>query len=323
VNNTRISVAICTYNGSRFLHEQLQSIARQRRLPDEIVACDDGSTDDTIRLLAMFSHKVGLPVRIILNEQRLGAAKNFEKAISLCRGDIIVLADQDDIWRPDKLQRLVVALDGNPGAAYAFSDADMIDGNGALLGVRMWGAFGFTPYLHSFTASSQLQILLRQNLIVGASMAFRAHLKNLILPVPSGWMHDYWIVLLGSAISYGVPVPVPLLMYRRHAEQTCGWKKKDMWQSINESMASDEEVLLRKLEQFRELQMRLRLYYASTRYPIERLASLHEKELHLSNRVKLRSAAGLTRIRGVLLEAITGRYQRFSNSWLSIVRDLS
>ena len=92
-----LSVSMCTYNGARFLREQLESIASQIRLPDELVVCDDGSTDATLAILTEYAKAVRFPVRIQCNTSRLGPAKNFEQAISLCKGEIIVLSDQDDI----------------------------------------------------------------------------------------------------------------------------------------------------------------------------------------------------------------------------------
>ena len=90
MRGVRISVAMCTYNGAEFLPAQLESIFAQTRTADEIVVCDDGSTDETRSLI---------PQNVILheNEKKLGTAKNFERAIGLCTGDVIVLSDQDDV----------------------------------------------------------------------------------------------------------------------------------------------------------------------------------------------------------------------------------
>src|SRR5260370_27009832 len=98
-----ISVAMCTFNGARFLPEQLQSIALQTLQPSELVICDDGSTDGTVGILQSFALSARFPVRIFCNQETLGPARNFEKAIGLCDGEIISLCDQDDVWRPEKL----------------------------------------------------------------------------------------------------------------------------------------------------------------------------------------------------------------------------
>lgn len=92
----RISVALCTHNGSAYLTEQLASIAAQTRLPDELVVCDDRSSDDTPRLLADFAARAPFPVQVVVNSENLGSTAKFAKAISLCQGDFIALSDQAD-----------------------------------------------------------------------------------------------------------------------------------------------------------------------------------------------------------------------------------
>ena len=113
---------MCTYNGAEFLQAQLESILAQTRPPDEIVVCDDGSTDDTEAVLKRFSGLV-----LHLNKQNLGSVKNFEQAIGLCTGDIIALSDQDDVWREDKLHSIEQAFRKTPTAGLVFSDAEIVD----------------------------------------------------------------------------------------------------------------------------------------------------------------------------------------------------
>ena len=101
-----ISIALCTYNGERFLRKQLDSYIQQTRLPDELVICDDGSKDRTLEILEEFAAKAPFSVRIYQNVQNLGWSKNFEKAINLCTGDLIALSDQDDEWLSHKLAKI-------------------------------------------------------------------------------------------------------------------------------------------------------------------------------------------------------------------------
>ena len=113
-----VSVALCTYNGTRYLKDQIDSIASQTRVPHELVVCDDCSSDDTVKILEAFASRAPFPVRLSVNPTNLGSTKNFAQAIALCRGDIIALCDQDDVWHPAKLERLasVFAVDGcRPG----------------------------------------------------------------------------------------------------------------------------------------------------------------------------------------------------------------
>jgi glycosyltransferase involved in cell wall biosynthesis len=93
----KISIAMCTYNGAAFLPAQLQSILTQSRRPDEIIICDDRSTDDTRSILETFKNESPIPVILNINDQNLGSVRNFERAINLCTGDVIALSDQDDV----------------------------------------------------------------------------------------------------------------------------------------------------------------------------------------------------------------------------------
>src|SRR5215510_13144854 len=99
----KISIAMCTHNGAPYLAEQLNSILAQTRLPDEVVVCDDCSSDNSRAILESFASKAPFLVSLQFNEQRLGSTKNFEKTIELCQGDVIALCDQDDVWSIEKL----------------------------------------------------------------------------------------------------------------------------------------------------------------------------------------------------------------------------
>src|SRR5256885_16928924 len=124
---------MCTFNGARFLGAQLASIATQERPPDELVVCDDGSSDGSVELVRAFALRASFSTRLVTNDIKLGSTKNFEKAISLCQGAIIALADQDDVWYPNKLGRIEKAFLQSSQIVLAFSDADLIDDNSCLL----------------------------------------------------------------------------------------------------------------------------------------------------------------------------------------------
>lgn len=322
MSRLRISVALCTYNGSRYLEEQLKSIASQIRLPDELVVCDDCSSDNTVSLLTAFASQVSFKVSVVSNEERLGPAKNFEKAIRLCTGDIVALSDQDDVWNPSKLERLVLALEEHPSAAYAFSDAEMVDHEGSLLGYTLWEAVGQRNAIAQFSGSGQLAVLLRHNVVPGASLAFRKTFRDIILPIPSGWMHDYWIVLLGSTLSSGVPVSEALFMYRRHAEQTLGWRKKTFLEVFRTSLMTGQQESWNKVKQFQQLLARVQSVSALMQCSAENESLVKQKEMHLMKRAEIRSSKGISRALKVVVELTTGRYRRFSNNWHSVIRDL-
>ena len=125
----KTSVAMCTYDGERFLQDQLVSISSQSRLPDEMVVCDDNSSDETWSILCSFSKSAPFPVRLIRNERNLGVVENFEKALRLTSGDVVFLSDQDDVWRIDKIERISEHFETNPATGMVITDAEMVDEN--------------------------------------------------------------------------------------------------------------------------------------------------------------------------------------------------
>jgi glycosyltransferase involved in cell wall biosynthesis len=138
----KLSIAMCTYNGSAYLSEQLQSFAAQTRPPHELVISDDQSNDGRTReIIKAFARDSPFTVRLSVNNQTLGSKQNFVIAIGRCTGDIIFLCDQDDVWRSDKLARIEETFKSNPGPGLVFSDAEVVDEDlqkVALLGGRFW-----------------------------------------------------------------------------------------------------------------------------------------------------------------------------------------
>ena len=198
-----ISVALCTFNGADFLREQLDSIATQTILPNELVVSDDGSSDATISILRDFAARAAFPVRILQTESKLGSSKNFEYAIRHCTATIVALSDQDDIWRSHKLEKLRTALNDNNDAGFVFSDSDLIDENGQPLHARAWQWHGFDSASYNVeTPNQQFRRLISGSFVTGATMAFRRHLFPTLQPFPVEWYHDVWIAMVSNAFQW-------------------------------------------------------------------------------------------------------------------------
>lgn len=217
-----LSVAMGTYNGSRFLPEQLDSIAKQDLPPDELVICDDGSTDTTAQIVSEFARSVPFEVRFVQNPTCLGIAKNFEKAIMLCRGELIALCDQDDLWNPQKLARCVEVLVRDNNLGGVFSDAELIDDHSALLGRRLWPSVPFRPRKDRLTSAEFVRLLLKQDVVTGATLVFRSELRGSIVPIPASWLHDAWAAWMLALYSFVGFIREPLMRYRIHPAQQIG-----------------------------------------------------------------------------------------------------
>lgn len=223
----RISVAMTTYNGERFLKEQLESIKYQSCLPDELVVCDDCSSDKTISILEDFKKEVNFDVKIYKNDNKIGSVLNFEKAIFLCEGDIILLSDQDDLWMPGRVERSVKTLAIDDRCGFCFSDAQCIDEKSSIVNDSLWDRFDFDSNRQSNFNNKENQIieLLKANFITGATLAFKSNLRDFFLPMPRrpGLHHDYWIALsLTSTDNFGIASSEPFIQYRIHNKQQVG-----------------------------------------------------------------------------------------------------
>lgn len=221
-----ISVAMCTYNGERYLSEQLESIAEQTLLPDELVVCDDESTDATLEILEAFSRKADFPVRIDRNAKKLGVTRNFEKALSLCRGRYIFLADQDDIWLKNKIRSLIDIIGRHEingdtvRPALVFSDLEVVDANLKLLRPSFFRSMGFHSGMLAFPS------LLMENAVTGCASVMNRKLLDFVLPIPGDveiiGMHDWWIALCAAATVDIVYHETALAKYRQHSSNAVG-----------------------------------------------------------------------------------------------------
>ena len=230
-----LSIALCTYNGARFLREQLQSLANQTLLPFEVVITDDCSTDNTFDIIQEFSNV--LNIKYFQNEKPLKVTKNFEKAISLCTGDIILMCDQDDLWHVDKLAKIHTYFQENPKNIVVFSDAELVDEQGKSLNQNFWSAVRFHEVQRNlWKAGFWVDILLAGNRSAGCMMAFRKELRGIILPFPTHipeMIHDNWITIVAAMMDSLGMIEEKLISYRQHSFQQIGTRPKEVRQTIS------------------------------------------------------------------------------------------
>jgi hypothetical protein len=223
-----VSVALCTLNGSRWIEQLLQSIAAQELLPDEVVIQDDCSEDDTVELIKKFAGLAPFAVRVEVNESRLGSTANFATALARCHGRFIALADQDDVWYPIKLRRLIDELELDPTVTMVFSDADLIGPDGEDLGQRLWDARLIGRTLRKRAVVPE-ELFARRALTTGCTMAMRRRSVAASLPFPDAldnedapMRHDRWLSLVAASVGTVRALPESLLGFRVHPDQETG-----------------------------------------------------------------------------------------------------
>ena len=224
----RTSIALCTYNGEKYLHEQLVSILDQTKKVDEIIVCDDCSKDKTRAILLEYKIKYPVLFTIINNESNLGYLRNFEKAISMCSADIIFLADQDDIWEKNKVETLTAYFENNKNKEVVFTNA-ILFGNDKLTGTKLWDVLQFDKAKQNIINNSPdcIEWLWHNGTVAtGATMALRNKQKYLSIKKFKGYKHDGFIALMAAGSGQLGCINDCLIRYRQHPDQALGVRDK-------------------------------------------------------------------------------------------------
>jgi hypothetical protein len=317
----QISVALCTYNGEKYLAAQLTSLAGQQRRPDELVVCDDTSTDRTVAMLREFAATAPFPVHVHVNATNLGSTRNFEQAYSLCRGDVICPCDQDDFWLPQKVARLEQVFRAEPQLVLVFSDGYLVDDKLEKTGQRVWPNLPFPPALQrQFDAGQGPRLLLRYNVVTGAAAAFRSTLRPALLPIPTCWVHDGWIGFLASALGPVRALPEPLLLYRQHAQQQIGVASLSLMTQLAYARRMDRSYCALQFECFRALAERIRLLQDQMREPTL-LDAIQRKVAFAESRVAMRETNRLHRLWLAAQGLVRGDYHRYGRAFKGFLAD--
>ena len=226
----RISVALCTRNGSAFVREQVRSILEQKLLPDELIVSDDASSDGTLDLVRRafdqlpVAHRArSVELRILSNPEPLGVTKNFQQAVTEARGELIALCDQDDSWHPSRLAAQAARFEAETDLGLLFTDAALVDATGRSLDLDLFSALGISAGdIASVHGGDAFQALLRRNLATGATIMFRRSLLDAALPFPPEWVHDEWLAIIASAVSRVDLLESSLVDYRQHGSNEVG-----------------------------------------------------------------------------------------------------
>lgn len=233
----KISVCLASYNGEKYIKEQLDSILPQLSQNDEVIISDDGSTDKTIDVVRNFND---LRIKIVENNLGKGYSRNFENAINNASGEYIFLSDQDDFWMPNKVELMLERLKVSD---LVISDALISDGN-------LKPTLGSHFKIHG-TKKGFLNNWI-QTRYIGACMAFRKEMLTKLLPFPPNQFlcaHDYWIANIGEFYYKVELINIPLIKYRRHGENasTGGQKSTNtFWHKINVRIYTLIELLKRR-----------------------------------------------------------------------------
>lgn len=325
----KISIALCTYNGAVYLREQIDSILGQSLLPFELVVCDDRSEDGTIAILEEYTGVAPFPIRISINEERLGSIRNFEKAITLCAGEIIALSDQDDVWLPRKLELIAAEFASDPAIGAVFSDAEVVDEQLRPVGLTMFehDSLGQAEQA-KFKSDKPYFWMLANTFVVGMTLAFRSAYRSIVVPIPTEdklMIHDRWIILTIAAVARVSPIPEPLVKYRQHGRQQIGavWAGRSEGGIANAGPVPNKEVRDihgQALASLRTLHARAVDFVGAGSLHPKVAAALKSNIAHLQARSSM-PRQRLRRLPRIIGELASGRYFRHSRGFYSAAKD--
>jgi GT2 family glycosyltransferase len=322
VGRPSAGVAMCVYNGARFLQQQLDSISAQTERPRSMVIVDDGSDDGSWDLLTRWAANAPFPVRLERNSINLGFVRNFERACGLVHEDIVFLADQDDLWYPDKLATFVDSFIADPAIGLLHSDADLIDHDGIPLQRRLLDTLLVTDAERSQVACGlAYRTYAKRNLVTGAAAAFRRELLAQALPFPPRFIHDEWLAFVAALVSKAALLERCTMAYRLHGGNSVGlpvtnlaWRLRTTWAAFSEPTRPRQQERAIRLDE-------VVAWGRRSGAPAVALDHLAAAAAHAHFRAKLPARLS-QRLRSILREHRAGNYHAWSNGPVSMLHDL-
>jgi len=268
-----ITVVMATHNGAKYIEAQLLSIFAQTVTPDEIIICDDASSDETITLIKKYQDQA--QIQLFQNPVNIGVVANFKKAVSFAKAvNDIAFSDQDDVWQPNKLailQAAMRAIEQDDQPCLVYSDLQLVDKDLKLINPSFWNQLNHHHHQHCFTT------LLFGNFVTGCTILINPLLRNYFLSMPdANILHDVWMAFVGYGLGNVRAISQPLVLYRQHEKNVNyqeGSVKKSKWQERLQKLQmllTDQRYLQ---EEFYIAAQFLEQYHAQL--SADKLAALH------------------------------------------------
>lgn len=323
-----VTVAMITYNGAEYIREQLNSILTQNLKPDEVVISDDGSTDGTLDILYEFRDRYPDLIRIDAHGQGLGPNKNSWRSLQQSTGDLVGMADQDDVWHPDKLKRQVAAFQNNPDISISCHDLQVTDKELTPL-TTLWETKGYDieEYL---SIEEWLPRFTRSTFIARPTMVIRSDLIPLLKPPSEDWLHDHLIGIIAATQGSLHLIDKPLLQYRQHDANDRGapvnFSPAEYIKFYINNRDQINGIPSKRLDRWQEAAQHLQSYSNEelNGYKPAVMEEIHNHvEYHKSRaRCFTTNEPHWRKLKLIAQNYLNGYYQEYSRSTLSMVKDI-
>lgn len=284
------AVVIATYNGEKYIKEQLYSIIKQSRKPDNIIVIDDQSSDDTSSIAEAILRKHDIPFKVIVNKKNLGPTRNFFEAINYINEEVIFFSDQDDIWLPEKIMKMMMLFEQDNKCSMVICDS------------YIWGGLDDGKKLHDvlgvkFEVNNKKQInkdwywrqLVYRNIVTGMNMAINLSVAknrdyNIVM------LHDAWYALIAPLYGTMYLVDEPLVKYRQHDKNVKGANRRISITKIKDSKSKISRAFSLQNERIKivdELDNKYKILSENNKKIFERYKKLIIMKMDLINQGKL------------------------------------
>jgi len=327
----KISICLCTYQGEDYLTKQLKSYVAQTVLPDELIVCDDGSTDGTLKILRDFAQRAPFLVKIHRNENTLGPSNNFMNCMRNASGDVVLLSDQDDIWSPQKIEVFKNVFSRDSEVKFAYSDAELIDYKGNNIAPSFLAVKKINENRRQYESLSKF-LFFNHGFVNGFLLGLRKEFIRQMFQFidekkyTMQFGHDHFIAVMAAHLYQKeqiVGINSPLVKYRQHEAQALGAAQTDNKQSAIERLrtkqknksthVSEHLIYLKKYRNILSLQGAEPdlLIFANN------MIAFYEKRMLLTEQPLL------NKLTNVFKHTVAGTYSAYSaNSFKEIARDL-
>ncbi|MCK0152859.1 glycosyltransferase family 2 protein [Alcanivorax sp. S6407] len=319
----KISIAMASYNGEKYIREQLESFLTQTRLPDELIITDDCSNDITEEIVNEFSSRAPFKVVFHKNKKNHGYCGNFNEALIRTTGDIVFLSDQDDVWFPEKIERMVSLAEKNPDKLLLMNDAVLTDAHLNPLEVTRLDQF----------RSGGMNL---DDFVMGCCCLIKREFLELALPIPEEYhSHDHWLVKLADGMSSKMVVDTALQYYRRHENnvsklvignapiiEKIDFRELLIWRFLDPLRKRSERLSLEQKKAFLLGVNRIVSLTSSQNRDLELFLQYKTDEVrNLEERVAIREQKLVQRLRAVFKFWVNGKYAAHSGI-KSVIRDV-
>jgi glycosyltransferase involved in cell wall biosynthesis len=276
-----IDILLSTYNGERYLDEQIYSIIAQTEVNWRLIARDDGSTDSTVEILHRFARSYPDKIVIICDDEHLGTCQSFSRLMERATARFVMFCDQDDVWLPYKIaisREKMLDLEtasGSDTPLLVHTDLRVVDSELKTIADSFWSFQGLDP-----AGGSRLNKLLTKNVVTGGAIMVNRALQRLALPIPpEAIMHDWWLALVTATFGTFGTISQPTLLYRQHHNNVIGASQTSFYGEITGTIRTDSRRAATE-----ESQRMFRLYITQTQSFLERFRTQFSKrQLELLN----------------------------------------